>query len=436
MIRSTSGTDRYAASRGQHERAARSLAGGVATAFRAPQLPVPITMAGGSGSHLRDIDGNEYIDYGLAFGPMLLGHSPASVIEAVQQQVATGIGYGASHRAEADLAEAICRTVPCAERCIISNSGSEAVHIALRIARAATGRRRVIKFQGHFHGWLDPLSVGNPGSPDAGPATAGQDPGASESVTVCPWNDLDALAAALDDVDVAAVIMEPLAVNGGCLVAGPGYLEGVRRLTSDAGTLLIFDEVITGFRLALGGAQERFGVIPDLAVLGKALGGGLPISAVAGRADVLEEVATWRVRHAGTFNANPISAAAAVAVIGQLEREAATIYPRLESLGDQLAAILREETANAGVPLVVNQVGAMGYAFVSNVPVTDHDALLRADADAFRRFAAALLDEGVHVISRGLLYVSAAHTDADLEQTRAAVARAAQAMSAASQVHA
>ncbi len=350
-------------------------------------------------------------------------------MEAVRRQLELGIGYGASHALEAELAEIICRLVPCAQRCIFSSTGSEAVHAAIRIARAATGRNRVIKFQGHFHGWLDPLSVGVPGRADRSPASAGQDPGASLAVTICPWNDQGALAAELRD-DVAAVIMEPLAVNGGCLFPAPGYLEEVRRLTARAGAVLVFDEVITGFRLAPGGAQERFGVTPDLVILAKALGSGFPISAVAGRADLMEEVASGRVRHAGTLNANPISAAASLATLTELERDAARIYPHLEAMGAALAAILREECSAAGLPLVVNQLGAMGYAFWSEEAVDDHPATLRTDTEAYRRFAAALLDEGVHIISRGLLYVSAAHTEADLDQTRQAVRRAAARVSA------
>ncbi|MDQ3513224.1 MAG: aspartate aminotransferase family protein [Chloroflexota bacterium] len=416
--------DRYERSRAQHERARRSLAGGVATAFRASQLPVPITFDHGHGACLTDIDGNEYVDYALAFGPMLLGHSPAPIVEAVTRQVATGIGYGASHRLEAELAEAICRTVPCAESCALSSTGSEAVHAAIRLARAATGRRRVIKFLGHYHGWFDPLFIGTPGLGDASPATGGQDPHAASATTVCAWNDLDALRAAMDD-DVAAVIMEPLAVNGGCISPAPGYLEGVRALTAQAGAVLIFDEVITGYRLGLGGAQERFGVVPDLAVLGKALGGGFPISAVCGRAAIMEEAATQRVAHVGTFNANPVCAAAAVAAITTLEQGAAEIYPQLEKSGARLAEMFREGAAAVGVPLVVNQVGGIAHAFVSGTPVDAYPDTLSTDAAAYRRFAEALLAEGVHVIPRGLLYVSAAHGETELLWTREAVGLAA-----------
>jgi len=417
-------SDRYGRSREQQQRARGSLAGGVATAYRAPQQPLPITFARGHGSRLTDVDGNEYVDYALAFGPMLLGHSPKNVVRAVERQLFTGIGYGACHPVEAELAEAVCRTVPCADLCVFSSTGSEAVHAALRIARAATGRNRVIKFLGHFHGWLDPLAIGIPGLRDASPATGGQDPAASSAVTVCRWNDLDVLRAAMDD-DVAAVIMEPYAVNGGCLSAAPEYLSAVRDITAQTGAVLIFDEVITGFRLSLGGAQERLGVVPDLAVLGKALGAGFPISAVCGRADVMDEVASGRVKHVGTFNANPVCATAALAAVTELERDAAEIYPRLDDVGSRLAEILRQEAARAGLPLVVNQLGGMAHAFCSVEPVETHEDTLRTDPGLYRRFAEALLDEGVHVISRGLLYVSSVHEDADLEQTRQAVARAA-----------
>jgi glutamate-1-semialdehyde 2,1-aminomutase len=416
-------SDTFQASRAQFERAKRSLAGGVATAFRAAQQPVPVCFTGGRGARLRDLDGNEYVDYALGFGPMILGHSPEPVLAAVRRQLDRGLGYGASHELEAELAEAVCRTVPSAELCAFGSTGSEAVAAAIRIARGATGRNRVIKFLGHYDGWHDPVHVGVPGQTAKQPATAGQDPVASAAVTVCPWNDADALAAALDD-DVAAVLMEPAAVNCGALVPEPGYLERARELTSEAGAVLIFDEVITGYRLALGGAQQLYGVTPDLTVLGKALGAGFPISAVCGREDVMAVVADGRVSHVGTFNANPVCAAAALAAITEMEHDAG-LYPRLNALGRQLAEILRTESRVAGLPLVANQIGAAAHGFVSVSPVATYDDTLRADTARYRRFAQALLEEGVHVIPRGLLYVSAAHTEDDLDVTRHAVRKAA-----------
>jgi glutamate-1-semialdehyde 2,1-aminomutase len=406
------------------ERARKSLARGVATAFRASQLPVPICFERGEGARIVDVDGNEYVDYALGFGPLLLGHSPPVVLAAVRRQLATGLGYGASHRLEAELSEAVCRTVPSAGLVVFSNTGSEAVHSAIRIARAATGRNRVVKFLGHYDGWYDSIHVGVPPQSRPGPGTSGQDPGAAAAVTVCPWNDADALAEALGP-DVAAVIMEPLNVNGGCIAPAPGYLERVRELTRANGSVLVFDEVITGYRLALGGAQEHYGVVPDLTVLGKALGAGFVISAVCGDAAVMEVVADGRMAHVGTFNANPVSAAAALASIAWLEEHRDEVYPALEANARELAAILVEESHAAGVPLQVNSAVGTMCAFVADHPVTTYTAGLAADAAAYRRFAQALLEQGMHVIPRGLLYLSTEHGAAELELARASVAAAA-----------
>lgn len=419
--------DRFAGSRRQHERARRTLAGGVATAFRAAQQPVPITFARGKDSHLWDIDGNRYIDYGLAFGPMLLGHSPQPVVDAVSRQLSTGIGYGASHPLEAELAEAVCRTVPCAEICIFGSTGSEAVHAAIRIARSATGRTRVIKFRGHYHGWLDTIHVGVPGHTDDGPGTDGQDPQAAASVTVCDWNSTGSLEAELRD-DVAAVIMEPINVNAGCFVPAPGYLESVRDMTRRMGAVLVFDEIITGYRLSLGGAQQWCGVSPDLTVLGKALGGGFPISAVCGSRAVMEEVISARVAHVGTFNLNPICAAAALAAVTFLERNAGDVYSGLEAHTTALADMFRTEAAEAGLSLAVNHVVGAAYGFASDSPVQTSDQAVETDTATYRAFAAALLEAGIHIIPRGLLYMSTAHTDDDLNQTREAVRKAATAV--------
>lgn len=419
------GGDRFARSRSQHARASMALARGVATAFRAAQQPVPITFVEGRGARLRDIDGNRYIDYALAFGPMLLGHSPESVLSAVRDQLTAGIGYGASHPLEAKLAEAICRTIPGAERVIVSNTGSEAVHVALRLARAATGRVKIVKFAGHYDGWLDPVHVGTPGVACDAPGTTGQDPAAAANTIVCPWNDLDALEAILAGGDVAAVIMEPLAVNAGCIAPLPGYLESVRAATQRSGTVLVFDEVITGYRLALGGAQERFAVTADLVVLGKALGGGFPISAVCGSAALFDDVSSGRMAHVGTFNANPVCAAAATAAILALERDGDAIYPALARHAEHLAAILNEEGEAAGLPLAARCDVGVAHGFVSERPVVTAEDAAGSDAAAYRVFAAALLRHGVHVIPRGLLYVSTCHGDEDLAATRTAVGHAA-----------
>lgn len=376
-----------------------------------------------------DIDGNHYVDYSLAYGPLILGHTPDLLLRAAERQMRRGIAFGANHVLEAELAEAICRTVPSAEKCVFSSTGTEAVQVALRIARAATGRRKVVKFLGHYHGWLDSVNLGSYGETGRAPGSAGQDRHAMSSTIVCPWNDLDALRGALDD-DVAAVIMEPVNVDGGCLHADPGYLWAAANLVRAAGTVLIFDEVITGYRVSLGGAQEKLGCLPDLTVLGKALGGGFAISAVAGRADLLEVVAAGRVAHAGTYNGSPVPVAAALAVVTELERTATEVYPRLDAMTERLADMIQDVTAGSPVPLKVRRDTGVGHAFGTAAPVTTYADTLNTDGDAYRQFTAAMLTEGVHLMPKGIVYVSTAHSDEDLERTQAAATRAVRALSA------
>jgi glutamate-1-semialdehyde 2,1-aminomutase len=286
----------------------------------------------------------------------------------------------------------------------------------VRIARAATGRRILIKFKDHYDGWYDPIHVGVPGRPGSGPGTGGQDPEAARSTLVCPWNDIEALRGLLDS-DVAAVIMEPINVNGGCILPAPGYLEQAKDLIHKAGAVLIFDEVITGYRAALGGAQEYLGVTPDLTVLGKALGAGVPISAVAGSADVMSVVGP-EVAHVGTFNLNPLAAAAALAAVRYLQAGHRDIYPRLDAVGSALASVFREASKEGGLPLEVNQVGAIAHAYAPPPP---------GDRETYLDLAAGLLGAGVQVIPRGTLYVSTEHTDDDVALTRDAVRIATQA---------
>jgi glutamate-1-semialdehyde 2,1-aminomutase len=414
---------RFDRSSAQFERAKQHLAGGVATAFRAGQKPVPLCFVRGKGSHLWDVDGNEYVDYVLGFGPLLLGHSPEPVLAAVATQLRTALGFGASHLLEAELAEAICRTVPSAELCILSNSGSEAVHAAIRVARAATGRMRIVKFLGHYHGWLDSVHVGVAPQAVAAPGTGGQDPRAVENVTVTTWNDVDALEAALGD-DVAAVIMEPVNVNGGNIAPAPGYLAAAVETAHRHGAIVIFDEVITGYRLALGGAQEYYGVRPDLTVLGKALGAGFPISAVCGRADILSTVTDGRVAHVGTFNAGPVCAAAAVATINELEAGRSELYPGLDRHARSIANKVSNAARDRGVPLFVNQLGGVVTIFVSETPPTSYEATLHANRARTGGIIAALLGEGVHAISLGRFYVSTAHDDDDTQRAGEAIERA------------
>lgn len=418
---------RYDASRARFSRASRSLARGVSSAMKAGQEPVPICAARGAGSRIWDIDGNEYVDCALSFGPMLLGQSPPDVLKAAHDQLDVGVGFGAGNRHEAPLAEMLCEVVPSAELVIFSNTGTEAVQVALRVARAATGRNRVIKFDGHYHGWLDSMHVAIPGVPERRVGTAGQDPSAIHNTTVCEWNDASALADALSD-DVAAVIMEPINVNGGCFAPAEGYLHEVRRLTTAAGALLIFDEVITGFRVALGGAQELLGVVPDLTVLGKALGSGFAISAVCGSEAVMSVVADGRVAHMGNFNGNPVAAAASRAAISYLSDHRREIYPRLESLMTGIADAFDLARTQHGLRIQFNRTIGAGFAFMANQPVRNHQDRLRSDSAAYGGFAAQMLDEGVLIATRGLWYVSTEHSDDDIARVSDAIVRVAAAM--------
>jgi glutamate-1-semialdehyde 2,1-aminomutase len=311
-----------------------------------------------------------------------------------------------------------------------STTGSEAVQAALRIARAKTGRRKVVKFQGHYHGWLDPVLVSTPGVAAAAadaeaplapvPATEGQGD-ASELLLIARWNDAAALEALLDrhGDEVAAVIMEPVAANGGLIPPADGYLERARELTAASGSLLIFDEVVTGFRLARGGAQERFGVTPDLATYGKAIAAGMPLSAVAGRAEVMEVVADGRVPHVGTFNCAPPAAAAAAAALDVYRERSPGLYERLEAvaeaLGDGLAAAARA----AGVPVRLHRVGPLLQTFILDpaTDVSEYADTLAADSARFARFAELMLDRGVNVLPRGWWFISAAHSDEDVAAT-------------------
>jgi glutamate-1-semialdehyde 2,1-aminomutase len=389
-------------------------------------------MREASGSTLIDVDGNAYVDYVCGFGPILLGHRPPAVVQAVEEQLRHGILFGAQHAGEIELAERLVRLVPSAELVAFSSSGSEAVHAALRFARAATGRRLVIKFDGHYHGWLEPVHTSGPAlapsSETGGPrhVVPGMPP--PPDLLTCRWNDLDALARLVGEHEgeVAAIIMEPVPCNFGAYEPLPGYLQGVRELCDRHGVVLIFDEVITGFRLGLGGAQARFGVRPHLTVLAKALASGFPLSVVAGDADVMSVAGSdGPVRHIGTYNSNAISVAAANATLAVLEDGGDELYGELESRTARLAQGLRDAAATAGAPLVVNQIGAVLHLlWAPRLPVRSHDDAYASDKDAVADIAAHLLGSGVFALERGLWFTSTAHTDDDVDRTIAAAEHA------------
>jgi len=421
------------------ERSRRSLAGGVSSSVRAAKRPLPLFFEGGQGSKICDVDGNEYVDYVLGQGPLILGHSPSCILKAVQKALEKGQLYAAQHEMEIALSEKLQQLIPCAELVRYSNSGSEIVQAALRVARAYTGREKVIKFEGHYHGWIDnvlisvhpPLESAGPlEAPNAVPGTAGQANSALCDVIVLPWNNLEVFEEAVINSkdDIAAVIMEPIMCNTGCILPREGYLPAVQEICNRNGIVLIFDEIITGFRLSLSGAQGYFGITPDLATFGKAMAGGFPISCLTGKQELMELIAEGKVNHSGTFNSNVMVMAAALATLSQLESDG--VYERLCELSTRLMQGLRELAEEGGIGFHIEGPGPMFHlAFTDGGSFHDYRTFAEHnDMDRYHRFVEVLLDEGVRVIGRGMWYLSTAHTDEDVEFTLGAVKSALQEM--------
>jgi glutamate-1-semialdehyde 2,1-aminomutase len=397
------------------------MAGGVNSNFRMQVSPTPLTIERGDGPFLFDADGNRLIDYYLGMGPMILGHRPPAVCGAVAAQLAKGILFAAQTDIEAEAARRVCAMVPCAGRLRFGSSGSEVIQAALRISRAATGRERVLKFEGHYHGWFDNIlwSVAPPAGQNTNvpwPGSLGQLPGAADAIAVLPWNDLALLEARLARGDIAAVIMEPAMCNAGAIAPAPGYLEGVRAACTRTGTVLIFDEVITGFRLAPGGAQELFGVTPDLATFGKAIANGFPVAAVAGRADLLDQCAGG-VLHGGTYNAQPLAMAATAATLAELTP---ALYAGIAAQGTRLMEGLRRIFADAGVAAAVTgfpQAFHVGLGLAA--PVRDYRDLLALNRAGYVAFTTEMLRRGVRALERGAWFLSSAHDAAVIDETLA-----------------
>ena len=403
--------------------------GGVNSNVRMGEQPHPIFFESAEGPYLFDADGNRLIDYVMGQGPMLLGHRPDFVLEAVEHQLSLGVLYGGQHELEVEAARLITRMVPSAEMVRFNMTGTEAVQAALRIARAATGRHLVVKFEGHYHGWADSVlfNVGS-GSASRGvgpgtaavPESAGMAPEAGSSLIVVPWNDQDALAEVLESVGdtVAAVIMEPVMANSGVVEPVAGYLEAVRELCDRHGIILIFDEVITGFRAGLGGAQGRYGVTPDLTTMGKALASGFPVGCVAGRRETMEIISAGNVTHAGTFNASPISMAAARAALEHLYLGGNELYGTLEERGRRLMQGLREVFEAHGVPCLVQGLPTIfNLMFTERQAVRDHREVLTTDKVRRAAFQSHLAAAGVRISGLGNLFLSSTHTEEVIDST-------------------
>jgi len=426
----------YAKSIALYERTRKRLAGGVSSNVRYASVPVPLFFARGEGARLHDVDGNVHIDYVLGNGPAILGHAPAPVIDAVARSLGDGQVYAAQNPRETELAERLCGLLPGAEVVRFATSGTEAVLMAMRLARAFTGRDKILKFEGHYHGWSDQAYISaRPSLNEAGPAeepvpVAGS-PGIPASVlddvVVAGWNDLAALEAAFDRHagEIAGAIMEPVMVNGGAVVPEPGYLAGVRDLCHRKGALFICDEVITGFRVGLAGAQGRFGVTADLAVYAKAVAAGFPLALVAGRRDVMDTLADKGVMHGGTYNGNVQSMAAALAALGELERDDGAVYRDLERRGTRLMQGIAALGEKHRLAMRVQGLPSIFQVFFTDGPAPkNYRDAAACDRDKAVAFHAALQEEGIRINQVGKWFLSTAHDDAIIDETLAATDRA------------
>jgi glutamate-1-semialdehyde 2,1-aminomutase len=411
--------------------AQRVMPGGVNSPVRAFRGVggTPFFVARAEGARLVDVDGRSYLDFLGSWGPLILGHAAPAVVEAVVEAAQRGTSYGAPTAGEVEMAEVISAAVPSMEMVRLVSSGTEAAMSAIRLARGATGRDVIVKFDGCYHGHADSLLVkaGSGGATFGVPDSLGVPAALAALTLTAPFNDLEAVRRLFSarGGEIAAVIVEPVSGNMGVVPPAPGFLAGLRELCRTHGALLIFDEVITGFRVARGGAQARYGVRPDLTCLGKIIGGGLPVGAYGGSRALMERVAPLGgVYQAGTLSGNPLAVAAGLATIRALEDPA--VYDRLERLGRMLERGIAEAAAGAGVPLTVNRVGSMLTAFFTEGPVTDFASAKRADTVRYARFFHAMLEQGVFLAASQFeaVFVSLAHTERDLEEAALACRRA------------
>ncbi len=417
----------YEASAKLLERAKQSLAGGVSSEFRKYNHPHAIFYTHANGSRIYDVDGNEYIDFTLSQGPMLVGHNHPHVVRRVEAYAKNGQLYAGQHVLEIELAEKLQQIIPCAELMRFCLDGSEAVQTAFRVARAKTGKPKFIRFEGHYHGWLDNVAwglstpsiddLGSREHPNVFPWTAGLPAHTADDFITLPWNDATLLRQTIQEKhhEIAAIITEPIMCNNGCILPNEGYLQEMRELCSQYHIALIFDEVITGFRTALGGAQSYFNIVPDMAIFAKAMASGYPISAIVGKRDWMQLIANGTVIHAGTMNSSNSTIAAAIGTLEVLET--GNCIEHIYTLGQQLMEGLRDIATNTNNNLLVQGLGPMLHTGFTHLPaVKDFRDVLTYDKVKLGKFIAGMHDNGIRVIGRGLWYISAAHTTADIEQ--------------------
>lgn len=436
--------NRYLQSIERLQEARTYVAGGVASSLRASMKPTPLYVQKAIGARILDVDHHEYIDYMLAYGPLILGHAHPAFNEQLYEAMQNGSTYGLQHDGEIRLGQRLTEILPCAEQVAFSGSGTEAVMLALRLARAYTGKTKTVRFYGHYHGWSDAIFTSFP-SPDfssTGHATAesgiiegtgGQSQNSLQDLILLPWNDPEALEETLTKHhhEISAVITEPVMCNSGCISPIPGYMEKMRELTSTFGIVLIWDEVITGFRLGLGGAHERFGIDPDLVTIGKAMAGGIALSAVAGKRDIMRLIEEGTVMHLGTLNGNSLATAAGLAVIQELSKSDGQAFKDMEHIATMLTEGIRSILKTNGLQAVLNQQGPVFHLmFIDRTEVADFDTFNLRDSQLYTRFAEEMLHEGILVRPNGLWYVSTAHGEKEVLDTLAAVERVAQRIAA------
>ena len=407
-----------------YEQACKLMPGGVNSPVRSGRAVgfEPLFIKGANGCRITDEDGNVYIDYVGSWGPLILGHSHPEIIAALAGVLDRGTSYGIPTRIEIEMASKVVEMVPSIEMVRMVNSGTEAAMSAIRLARGYTGRKKIIKFNGCYHGHADSLLVksgsglmtfgipGTPGVPDE----------IVKHTISLPYNDLETVHRAMSEVgeEVAGIIVEPVAANMGVVLPAQGYLEGLRRMCTEHGALLIFDEVITGFRLGPGGAQQYFGITPDLTCLGKIIGGGLPVGAYGGKKEIMEHIAPCgNVYQAGTLSGNPLAMSAGLAMLNVLDRDG--VYEQIEKKNDYLCAGLQQAAASAGIAVTLNRIGSLGCGFFTPGPVTDLDSAAKSDTEAYALFFREMVNRGVYFAPSQFeaFFVGAAHHKEDLDLT-------------------
>jgi glutamate-1-semialdehyde 2,1-aminomutase len=420
-------------SRKLQKRAEQFIPGGVNSPVRAFRSvgSDPLQIVRGQGSHIWDADGNEYVDYIGSWGPLILGHAAPAVIDAVIKAARSGTSFGASTPAEADLAELVISAFPHMEKVRFVSSGTEATMSAIRLARAYTKRKYIVKFEGCYHGHSDALLVkAGSGVATLGiPGSAGVPEEFTQFTLALPYNDICALDQAFEKFkhQIACVIVEPVVGNMGCVPPARGYLEALRAVTAHHGTLLIFDEVMTGFRLAFGGAQELYGIQPDLTTMGKIIGGGLPVGAYGGPSEIMNLIAPLGpVYQAGTLSGNPLAMAAGYATLSYLREHKKDVYAQLDRVAGEVVSGVAAAARDAGVTMCYNRVGSMFTWFFTEGPVTDWDSAAKCDTEAFGRFFRAMLEGGIYLPPSQFeaAFLGAAHTERDVQQTISAAKQA------------